>query len=56
MTKKEWYNQNFSEKAGPMNMEQLKLWSKYFHNNVPPNPYKVRRVPWKTILIVIIHV
>ena len=55
LTKKEWYDKNFSEKAGPMNMQKLKDWSKWFHANVPPNPFEKRKIPWKTIFIVLFN-
>lgn len=52
LSKKEYYEKNFSTKAGPLSMDKLKLWGRYFHNNIPPNPYQRRKYPWKTILIV----
>lgn len=35
-------------------MTKLKEWGRYFHENIPPNPYERVKKPWKTILIVII--
>ena len=45
---------SFQDKSKPMSMSTLKEWSRYFHENIPPNPYYKRKIPWKTILIVIL--
>ena len=37
-----------------MNYTKLQEWSRYFHHNVPPNTYYKEKIPYKTIIVVII--
>lgn len=35
-----------------MSLGELRNWSRYFHDNVPPNPFYRLKIPYKTVAVV----